>query len=80
MRSQATPPAVAPATGTKPGDAHKTIKSMAASLFRAFDEGKLREQGPAPSGFLPYHLVTPCPLFFLPLPSLNSQNCSVYVC
>lgn len=59
MRSPATSPAVANNIGAKPGDAHKTIRSMAASLFRAFDEGKLRQQGPAPSGFLPYDLVTP---------------------
>ena len=46
-RSQVTPPISAPSPGAKPSDARKTIKSMAASLFKAFDEGKLREQGPA---------------------------------
>ncbi|KAL3140749.1 hypothetical protein ABBQ32_005303 [Trebouxia sp. C0010 RCD-2024] len=46
-RSQAASVPVMPGTPVKPGSARKTIKSMAASLFRAFDEGKLRERGPA---------------------------------
>ena len=36
-----------PRTPAKPADTRKTIKTMAASLFRAFDEGKLRERGRA---------------------------------
>ena len=61
-RSQVTSPAVVAGTGAKPGDARKTIKSMAASLFKAFDEGKLREQGPAlgrPPPDLPCHNPLP---------------------
>ena len=70
-----TPPAVAHGTGTgaKYGSAGKTIKSMAASLFRAFDEGKLREQQPALGGSTPIcpHLspTPPPPLHPNPLPS-----------
>lgn len=40
---------VMPATEAKPGDARKAIKSMSASLFRAVDEGKLKERGLAPA-------------------------------
>lgn len=44
--SQASSQAGNPCSASKPADAHRTIKTMAASLFRAFDEGKLRERGP----------------------------------
>ncbi|KAL0051815.1 hypothetical protein WJX82_002647 [Trebouxia sp. C0006] len=40
---------VTPGRVAKPSDPQKTIKSMAASLFRAFDEGRLKERAPAPA-------------------------------
>ena len=40
---------VTPGHVAKPSDPQKTIKSMAASLFRAFDEGRLKERAPAPA-------------------------------
>ena len=43
--SQALSQAGTPHSATKPADARKTIKTMAASLFRAFDEGKLKDRG-----------------------------------
>ncbi len=49
-RSEASSSQVAtPGHVAKPSDLQKTIKSMAASLFRAFDEGRLKERAPAPA-------------------------------
>lgn len=49
-RSEASSPqVVTPGRVAKPSDPQKTIKSMAASLFRAFDEGRLKERGPPPA-------------------------------
>lgn len=49
-RSEASSPQVAtPGRVAKASDPQKTIKSMAASLFRAFDEGRLKERAPAPA-------------------------------
>ncbi|KAL0028659.1 hypothetical protein WJX79_008659 [Trebouxia sp. C0005] len=49
-RSEASSPQVAiSGRVAKPSDPQKTIRSMAASLFRAFDEGRLKERAPAPA-------------------------------
>ena len=71
--SQAQPKAETPAQPMSPRPAGKpaeaqqakhALKSMAASLKRAYDEGRLRERSPAPNGpFGELHcqsLLSPC--------------------
>ncbi len=62
----------------KAGDAQQTIKSMAASLFRAFDEGRLKERAPALAD-LSGELNLVCSMFGCFMSSTHGSQVTIFV-